>query len=137
MPKSYQILKIFCASAWRGPNKIARLTSQIPCAGLPQHWGQRWTDTAWRRLWLAQGALREDSYDTSAKQLDNQDELQQIKGIGPTFAKRLHQADIHTPTDLAKFTAEQVKEIISTNWRTLPINVQEWIEQAHRLDKED
>ena len=94
---------------------------------------QRWTDTAWRRLWLAGGVLRDASRNTPQKQAIKQDDLQQIKGIGPTFAKRLHQAGIHTVADLAKLTAEEVREVLATSGRAPPVNPQAWIEQAQRL----
>ena len=54
-----------------------------------------------------------------------------IKGIGPTFARRLKEADIHTYADLAALTPQQVKEITAVaDWQADP---QEWIKQARAL----
>ena len=70
---------------------------------------QRWGGSTWRRLWLAQGVLQEVAHKLTQPSTENQDELRQVKGIGPVFAKRLHQAGIHTLADLAGSTAEQIR----------------------------
>lgn len=40
------------------------------------------------------------------------DNFQAIKGIGPVFAKRLHEAGIHTFEELAQLSPQQLQEIL-------------------------
>jgi predicted flap endonuclease-1-like 5' DNA nuclease len=59
-------------------------------------------------------------------------ELQLIKGIGPTYAKRLNEFGIYTFADLAECDAEQVTAIIKMKpWQA--INIQEWLDEAKAL----
>ena len=55
------------------------------------------------------------------------DDLTEIKGIGPVFAERLRQAGITTFADVAKASAEQLREVTHA---TSVANPDEWIEQA-------
>lgn len=43
---------------------------------------------------------------------DGNDNFQAIKGIGPAFSKRLHDAGIHTFEQLSQLTPEQMEEIL-------------------------
>ena len=55
------------------------------------------------------------------------DDLTEIKGIGPVFAERLRQAGITTFADVAKTSADQLREVTHA---TSVANPDEWIEQA-------
>jgi large subunit ribosomal protein L21 len=55
------------------------------------------------------------------------DDLTEIKGIGPVFAERLRQAGMTTFADVAKASAEQLREVTHA---TSVANPDEWIEQA-------
>jgi len=43
---------------------------------------------------------------------EGRDNFQAIKGIGPVFSKRLHEAGIHTFEQLAQLTPRQLEEIL-------------------------
>jgi len=43
---------------------------------------------------------------------DGSDNFQAIKGIGPVFTRRLHEAGIHTFEQLARLTPQQLEEIL-------------------------
>lgn len=59
------------------------------------------------------------------------DDLTQINGIGPTFARRLNEAGIYSFAALAAATPEQVKEITKVaNWQADPVD---WIVAARQL----
>lgn len=59
------------------------------------------------------------------------DDLTQINGIGPTFARRLNEAGIYSFAALAAATPEQVREITKVaNWQADP---SDWIAAAQRL----
>jgi large subunit ribosomal protein L21 len=55
------------------------------------------------------------------------DDLTEIKGIGPVFAERLHQAGITTFADVAKASADHLREVTHA---TSVANPDEWIAQA-------
>lgn len=59
--------------------------------------------------------------------------LEQIQGIGPVFARRLHEAGIVTLADLATQTPEQVRAIAVTVRGGKLVNVQSWINQAQQM----
>lgn len=59
--------------------------------------------------------------------------LEQIQGIGPVFAQRLHEAGIVTVADLAAQTPEQVRAVAATVRGGKMVNVQSWIDQARQL----
>lgn len=60
------------------------------------------------------------------------DQLEDINGIGPAFARRLNEAGIHTFADLAAQSPERITEIISPkNWQA--IDPEGWIAQAGQL----
>ncbi len=61
----------------------------------------------------------------------NNHDLQQIKGIGPTYAQKLADAGIVTLEDLARATPEQLHEIVHARGRTA--NYDAWIQQAREL----
>jgi predicted flap endonuclease-1-like 5' DNA nuclease len=59
--------------------------------------------------------------------------LEQIQGIGPVFARRLHEAGIVTLADLAAQTPEQVRAVVANVRGGKMANVQMWIDQAQQL----
>lgn len=89
------------------------------------------------RLAAAEARLREQMADTAVRpapasnpvQVDP-DDLQEIAGIGPTYAQRLHEAGIVTFADLAVLTPERVMEI--TGSRSIETAV-DWIVAAEAL----
>ena len=97
------------------------------------------TATAQAATQEAQQALRQAEAQLS--QLQNQapvvtpaaDALEQIQGIGPVFARRLHEAGITTLADLAAQTPAQVRAIVATVRGGKMINAQAWIDQARQL----
>jgi predicted flap endonuclease-1-like 5' DNA nuclease len=56
------------------------------------------------------------------------DDLEQISGIGPTFARRLAEAGITTYSRLSQLTADQLREIVGYR-----ANVEQWIADAAGL----
>jgi predicted flap endonuclease-1-like 5' DNA nuclease len=56
------------------------------------------------------------------------DDLEQITGIGPTFARRLAEAGITTYSRLSQLTADQLREIVGYR-----ANVEQWIADAAGL----
>lgn len=60
------------------------------------------------------------------------DQLEDINGIGPVFARRLNEAGIYTFADLTAQSPEKIREIISPkNWQA--IDPEGWIAQARQL----
>ncbi len=57
------------------------------------------------------------------------DDLTQIKGIGPTYAKRLKDAGLTTYTDIANASADQLRDITSAK-----ADPSEWINEARSLN---
>jgi len=62
-----------------------------------------------------------------------QDDLTLIRGIGPTYAKRLYAAGIHTFADLAQLTPAALKAIAAPGQSGNFINAEAWIAQAQAL----
>lgn len=60
------------------------------------------------------------------------DDLQEILGIGPTYARRLQEAGIRTYADLARQTPDHVREITGISLRRTA-EAAEWIADARRL----
>ena len=59
-------------------------------------------------------------------------QLQIIRGIGPTYARRLHEMGIHTFADVAKQTPERLAEIVKLrSWQQQ--SPAAWIEEAQGL----
>jgi len=59
-------------------------------------------------------------------------ELQLIRGIGPTYARRLNEFGIQSFADLADCNPEQVASIIKKkNWQA--VDIQNWIDEAKAL----
>lgn len=66
-----------------------------------------------------------------AVQPEQQDSLETIQGIGPTYARRLNEAGIYTFADLAQLTPERAREITGViRW-----DPAEWIAEAKRLSE--
>jgi predicted flap endonuclease-1-like 5' DNA nuclease len=65
----------------------------------------------------------------------SKDNFQQIGGIGPTYAKRLHQAGVTTFAALAALTPDRVQEIVAAKVG-LKVKPEDWIAEAARLAKE-
>jgi len=59
--------------------------------------------------------------------------LEVINGIGAGYAKRLHEAGIHTFADLAQQTPEQLRTIIHVDKWVTDEELHSWIEQARVL----
>lgn len=60
------------------------------------------------------------------------DDLEQILGIGPTYARRLQEAGIHTYRDLAQQTPDHLREITGMSLKRTA-EAAEWIGDARRL----
>lgn len=60
------------------------------------------------------------------------DRLEQILGIGPTYARRLNQVGILTYADLAALTPDALKAIVSAGNRR-DVGFAGWIEQAGQM----
>jgi len=59
-------------------------------------------------------------------------ELQLIRGIGPTYARRLNEFGIQSFADLADCNPEQVASIIKKkNWQA--VDIQNWLDEAKAL----
>jgi large subunit ribosomal protein L21 len=59
------------------------------------------------------------------------DDLTQISGIGPAYARRLNEAGVTTYSQLSALSPEQVRELVQLGeWQGEP---EEWIEQAWGL----
>lgn len=58
------------------------------------------------------------------------DDLTQIKGIGPTYARRLRDAGLATYADIAAATPDQLREVTKAATMT---DVSEWISSARAL----
>lgn len=67
---------------------------------------------------------------TAEKKTAAKDDLTAIKGIGPTFAKRLADAGIITFADLAKVSPDHLREVTQA---TAVANPEEWIAQAREM----
>lgn len=62
-----------------------------------------------------------------------QDSLEQIRGIGPVFARHLNAAGIFTFADLAAQTPEELQKIMTGVRANRMFHPQEWIDQARQL----
>ena len=59
-------------------------------------------------------------------------QLQLIRGIGPTYARRLNEFGIQTFTDLAECQPDQIASIIKKKeWQA--VNIQDWLDEAKAL----
>jgi predicted flap endonuclease-1-like 5' DNA nuclease len=64
----------------------------------------------------------------------DRDRLTDIKGIGPVYSGRLHEAGISTFRQLASMTPDELRVIINEpTWRNRNIAYDSWIEQAMHL----
>jgi predicted flap endonuclease-1-like 5' DNA nuclease len=82
----------------------------------------------WRRKYRT---LEEENAELKA-QLE--DDLQDIKGIGPVFAARLNKAGVHDFQDLAKLNKNQLREIVGTKIEKL-VDKEGILRQARQLAK--
>lgn len=68
----------------------------------------------------------------NAAGLKGKNQIEIVRGIGPTYARRLHEAGIHSLADLAEQTAERVGEIVGLKtWQRA--DPQAWIDEAKAL----
>ena len=58
------------------------------------------------------GSRLESAKGVSLIDRQGRDNFQAIKGIGPVFSKRLHEAGIHTFEQLSRLTPQQLEEIL-------------------------
>jgi predicted flap endonuclease-1-like 5' DNA nuclease len=64
--------------------------------------------------------------------LKGKNQIEIVRGIGPTYASRLHEAGIHSLADLAEQSVERVAEIVGLKtWQRS--NPQAWIDEAKEL----
>ena len=82
----------------------------------------------WRRRYRA---LEVENAELKA-QLE--DDLQDIKGIGPVFAARLNKAGVHDFQDLAKLNENQLREIVGEQVEKL-VDKKSILKQARQLAK--
>ncbi|MEZ4678298.1 MAG: ATP-binding cassette domain-containing protein [Caldilineaceae bacterium] len=110
---------------------------------------QQWAAATWRRLWLAEGQLRAGLMPTKPPQTRDQrnvpprtqghpptsegDDLQQIHGIGPVWAKRLQEAGIRTVMDLATTDLLHLKTQLLIYGHHPSANLERWIKRAQEL----
>ena len=74
-------------------------------------------------------SLEEENRDLKA-QLE--DDLQDIKGIGPVFAARLNKAGVHNFQDLAQLNENQLREIVGEQVEKL-VDKKSILKQARQL----
>jgi predicted flap endonuclease-1-like 5' DNA nuclease len=74
-----------------------------------------------------------DAMSNRSRDATSRDRLEQIKGIGPVFARRLNEEGIFTFADLATLSPERVREMVSDGNRITNIDAQAWIVQAQQL----
>jgi polyhydroxyalkanoate synthase len=68
----------------------------------------------------------------NAAGLKGKKQVEIVRGIGPTYARRLHEAGVHSLNDLAELTAERVAELVGLKtWQRA--NPQAWIDEAREL----
>lgn len=68
----------------------------------------------------------------NAAGLKGKSQIEIVRGIGPTYARRLHEAGIHNLAELAGQTAERVGEIVGLKtWQRA--DPQAWIDEAKEL----
>jgi predicted flap endonuclease-1-like 5' DNA nuclease len=81
----------------------------------------------------AQAGTLQDKFTDMQSTFDHtgKNQLQIIRGIGPTFARRLNEAGILTLADLAQCTREQLAEIIQPKKGL--VDLEEWIQEAREL----
>lgn len=95
---------------------------------------RRWGATTWRRLRLDQGQLQQKRFTAKAQSSSAQrDELRQIKGIGPIWAKRLQQAGIQTLEELATADVSKLTAQLTAAGHKAPTQLSAWIQAAARL----
>ena len=69
---------------------------------------------------------------TGTAQLDG-DDLTRLKGVGPTYASILRDADVVTYAQLAELTVDRIQEMITEAGSTTAGNEETWPEQARLL----
>jgi predicted flap endonuclease-1-like 5' DNA nuclease len=67
---------------------------------------------------------------------ERSDRLEQIKGIGTVFARRLNEAGINTFEQLAQLSPDRIREIVQAGARQ-KIEPETWIEEARALGEKD
>lgn len=84
------------------------------------------------RLDDLQARFKSAQHQLNAAGLKGKSQVEIVRGIGPTYARRLHQAGIHSLADLAGQTVERVGEIVGLKtWQRA--DPQAWIDEAKEL----
>jgi predicted flap endonuclease-1-like 5' DNA nuclease len=73
----------------------------------------------------------------SAPKRRGKDNLQDIKGIGPVFAKRLNDAGIHTFKELSQLTPMKMEKILGTLYKRFFSEENTIIEQAKEFAEQE
>lgn len=85
--------------------------------------------TADSRIQALQGKMEDVQTKMS---YSGKNQLQLIRGIGPTYANRLNDFGIQTFADLAECTVEQIADIIKKkSWQA--VDIQDWLDEAKAL----
>ena len=80
----------------------------------------------------AEARLEAARHQLNAAGLKGKSQIEIVRGIGPTYARRLHEAGIRDLSDLAEQTAERVGEIVGLKtWQRA--DPQGWIDEAKEL----
>jgi predicted flap endonuclease-1-like 5' DNA nuclease len=67
---------------------------------------------------------------------EGRDNFQAIKGIGPVFSRRLHEAGIHTFEQLSQLTPQQLEEILGDLYRRFFSKQEAILAQAREFAKQ-
>lgn len=79
-----------------------------------------------------QARFKSAQHQLNAAGLKGKSQVEIVRGIGPTYARRLHEAGIHSLADLAEETVERVGEIVGLKtWQRA--DPQAWIDEAKEL----
>jgi predicted flap endonuclease-1-like 5' DNA nuclease len=79
-----------------------------------------------------QARFKSAQHQLNAAGLKGKSQVEIVRGIGPTYARRLHEAGVHSLADLAEQTAERIGEIVGLKtWQRA--DPQAWIDEAKEL----
>jgi len=84
------------------------------------------------RISDAKARLEAAQHQRNAAGLKGKSQIEIVRGIGPTYARRLHEAGVYNLTDLSRLTADRVGEIVGLKtWQRA--DPQAWIDEARQL----